>query len=122
MIVVALACVGAGTWQIARFNQKVHENDDLRANAHSQTVPVGQLLPLVGRGHAPSGSRVEFRPVRVSGVYDGANQSLVRNRSVNDDNGYLLVTPLRTDGGLLLVVRGFLPQTSSGDAPKAPAP
>src|SRR3954468_9804136 len=121
MIVVALACVGAGTWQIARFDQKVHENDDLRANAHSSTVPAARLLPLVGRGTAPSRSRVEFRPVQVTGVYDGGHQSLVRNRSVDDDNGFLLVTPLRTDEGVLLVVRGFLPDTSA-DPPKAPAP
>lgn len=123
MVVVALACVGAGTWQIARFEEKVHENDDLRTNAHAATVPVADLLPLVGHGAAPSRARVEFRPVEVSGVYDGARQTLVRNRSVDDANGFLVVTPLRTSGGVLLVVRGFVPQTGSGDAPKVrPAP
>src|SRR3954454_3848568 len=120
MIVVALACVGAGTWQIARFEEKAHENDDLRANAHSATVPVGQLLPMVGHGAAPSRSRVEFRPVQISGVYDSEAQSLVRNRSVGDANGFLVVPPLRTPGGVLLVVRGFLPQSDSGDAPEVP--
>ena len=122
MAVVALACIGAGSWQIARFEQKVHANDDLRANAHAARTSVPELLPLLGKGAAPSRNRVEFRPVRVTGVYDAGAQSLVRNWSVNDQNGFAVLTPLRTGNAVLLVARGFLAQPASGGVPSIPPP
>jgi cytochrome oxidase assembly protein ShyY1 len=122
MAVVALVCIAAGTWQIARFQQKVHENDHLRANAHQLTAPVGNVLPLLGQAAAAPRDRVEFRSVRATGTYDGSAQSLVRNRSVGDDNGFLVLTPLRTRAGVLLVVRGFVPQPGSGAVPAIPSP
>jgi cytochrome oxidase assembly protein ShyY1 len=122
MAVVALVCIAAGSWQVARFEQKVHENDDLRANAHRSAVPVGQLLPLVGSAASPSQGEVEFRAVRATGIYDGAAQALVRNRTQDGENGFLLVTPFRTADAVLLVVRGFVAQLRSGDAPTPPAP
>jgi cytochrome oxidase assembly protein ShyY1 len=122
MAIVALACIGAGTWQIARFEQKVHANDDLRANAHRPASTVDRLLPLVGRGDDPSRDDVEFRSVRVQGTYERGSDSLVRNRAVDDVNGFLVLTPFRTARALLLVVRGFVPATASGARPDVPAP
>lgn len=121
MIFVALVCVGAGTWQIFRFEQKRHENDYLRVNAHVPTAPVGSLLPVVGAG-TPSTRAVQFRQVRVAGSYDLAGQTLVRSRTLGDATGYLVVTPLRTAGPTLLVVRGFMTQPDNGDLPPIPAP
>jgi cytochrome oxidase assembly protein ShyY1 len=122
MLIIAIACVAAGTWQIARFDQKVHENDALRANARQPAVPVGQLLPLVHAGPPPGRSHVEFRTVTATGTYDVSGQSLVRTRTLGDTVGYLVLTPLRTGHGTLLVARGFLQQTSSGRAPQPHAP
>ena len=121
MAVVALGCIAAGTWQIARFQQKVSENDALRTNAHLAPVAVGDVLPLVGNAPDPSTDEVEFRAVRATGSYDPATQSLVRSRTVNDHTGFLVLTPFHTGGGTLLVVRGFLPQPASGGAPEIPA-
>jgi cytochrome oxidase assembly protein ShyY1 len=122
MLVIAIACVAAGTWQIARFDQKVHENDALRANAREAAVPVAELLPLVHAGPPPTRSHVEFRTVTATGTYDVNGQSLVRTRTLGDAVGYLVLTPLRTTGATLLVARGFLPQTSAGRAPQPKAP
>jgi cytochrome oxidase assembly protein ShyY1 len=122
MAVVALACIAAGTWQIARFEQKRHANDDLRANAHAAAVPVGRLLPAVGSGRSVSRDAVEFRPVVATGTYDPARQGLVRNRSVGDEDGFIVLTPLRTAQGILLVARGFVAQTNSGNAPPVAPP
>src|SRR3954453_1474409 len=102
MAIVAIFCVGAGTWQIARFQQKVHENDDLRANARAAVVAPNEVLPLVGRGANPSQGRVEFRTIRATGTYDPAAQSLVRSRTLGDENGFLVVTPLRAAAVVLL--------------------
>jgi len=122
MAVVAIVCVGAGTWQIARFEQKRTDNEHLRANASARAVAVGELLPLVGSGDGPSRDQVEFRTIRATGTYDASAQALVRNRSVGDDDGFLLLTPLRTADAVLLVVRGFVKQLDSGAAPAVPAP
>jgi cytochrome oxidase assembly protein ShyY1 len=122
MAVVALVCIAAGTWQIARFEQKRSENQHLRANARDPAVAVASLLPVVGAGSAPSRSRLEFRTVTATGRFDPAGQVLVRNRTVGDANGFLVVTPLRTAGAVLLVARGFLPQPDSGATPTAPPP
>lgn len=122
MVAVALICVAAGTWQIHRFEQKVHANDYLRANAREMAVPVARLLPLVGRGPAPSQRSVEFRRVSAVGTYDVANQAVARSRTIGDTTGYIVVTPLRTADGVLLVSRGFLAPTGSGGVPAIAAP
>lgn len=122
MGIVAITCVVCGTWQIYRFESKRHDNDHLRTNAHLSATAAGDVLPVVGAGPAPSREDVEFRALRVTGSYDDAAQSLVRSRTVGDDTGFLVVTPLRTNGPTLLVVRGFIVQPSSGRSPDPPAP
>lgn len=125
MIIVAIVCVAAGTWQILRFEDKRHENDHLRTNADLAATNVAKVLPLVGQGPAPAMKDVEFRAVRASGVYQGATQSLVRGRTIDGQVGFLVLTPLRTSGPTLLVVRGFVAQTSDQipavpDVPRGP--
>jgi cytochrome oxidase assembly protein ShyY1 len=122
MVIVALGCVAAGTWQIARFEHKVHENDALRANARHAPAAVSAVLPLVGSAPGPARDDVEFRPVTASGSYDAAAQTLVRSRTVADQVGFLVLTPFRTGAATLLVVRGFVPQPASGGVPEVPAP
>jgi cytochrome oxidase assembly protein ShyY1 len=122
MAVVAAICVIAGTWQIHRFDEKVHANDYLRANAHDAPVPTARLLPLVGHGSAPSQNAIEFRAVRATGEYDAAGQTLVRSRTVGNETGFVIVTPMRTADGTLLVARGFAPVPSDGGVPAVAAP
>ncbi len=124
MLVVAGVCVLAGTWQIARLHGKVGANAELRHNAHAAAVPVAHVLPLLGTSDAPpSVHHIQFRTVQATGSYDPAHQGLVRQRTVNDDTGYLVLTPLRTSGGTLLVVRGFVSDGNGAiSAPRVPAP
>jgi cytochrome oxidase assembly protein ShyY1 len=112
MLIVATICVLAGTWQIARLAGKVGANDELRHNAHAAAVPVTDVLPMVGQGKAPAAHRMQFRKVTVTGTFDARHGSLVRQHTVGDDAGFLVLTPLRTADGVLLVVRGFIPSTS----------
>jgi cytochrome oxidase assembly protein ShyY1 len=116
MLVVALACIGAGTWQIVRFDDKVHANDALTGNAHAPVAPVAAVLPLVG-GRAPEPDRIRFRTVTATGSFDADRQGLVRLRSVDDTAGYYVLTPFSTDGRTLLVVRGFVPARNDGSPP-----
>ena len=123
MLVVALGCIGAGTWQIVRFEQKVHANDEITANTHANPAPVGAVLALVGQP-APSEDSVRYRTVTASGKYQPQGQALIRLRSVGGRMGFYVLTPLRTTGPTLLVVRGFVGQRADGSPPDviAPAP
>lgn len=122
MVLVAAICVAAGTWQIARLDGKVVTNDEIRRNAKAPAAPVAEVLPLTSAPR-PDDQAVEYRQATATGTYDAARTSLVRQRIVDGDSGYLVLTPLRTDGGTLLVVRGFLASSDSATtAPVAPAP
>jgi cytochrome oxidase assembly protein ShyY1 len=118
MVLVAIGCVGAGTWQIVRFDDKVRANDALTGNAHDAPVAVRDLLPVVGRGRAPGVDDIRYRTVTATGRYDAAHQALVRLQTVNDRQGYYVLTPLTTTSGTeLLVVRGFVAERSQGSPP-----
>jgi hypothetical protein len=118
MLVVALGCIGAGTWQIVRFEQKVHANDEITANAHSSATPIGTVLPLIGQP-GPSEDAVRYRTITATGRYEPQGQGLVRLRSVGGHIGFYVLTPLRTKTATLLVVRGFVAQQPDGNPPTA---
>ena len=47
---VAVACVGAGTFELHRFQEKRHDNGVLRANAHAAPIALSaSLVPLTNR-------------------------------------------------------------------------
>jgi cytochrome oxidase assembly protein ShyY1 len=122
MLLLASLCVLAGTWQIVRLEGKVGANDQLRHNAHAAAVPVASVLPLAGGpGAAPRAHQIQFRTVQITGSYDTRHQGLVRQRTVDDSTGFLVLTPLRTAAGTLLVVRGFVPDAASTVAAPAVA-
>ena len=121
MVVVAAICIGAGTWQISRLEQKISANDALRANAHAPAAPIAEVLPLTTAA-APAAHQIQFRTVTATGSYDSLHQSLVRQAQVDSDTGWYVLTPLRTGDGVLLVVRGFISGThSNGTTPSAPS-
>jgi surfeit locus 1 family protein len=55
---------------------------------------------------------MEWRPVKVQGIYDFENQVALRNQYNGDQYGYHLITPLRFNGGAILVDRGWIPADS----------
>jgi cytochrome oxidase assembly protein ShyY1 len=120
MILVALICTAAGTWQVYRLDYKVRTNAELRHNAHQPPVPVGDILPFVGSGSRPPTHQIEFRQATATGSYDAPHQGLVRNRTLEGIPGYLVLTPFRTSQGTLLVVRGFAPAPKGGGLPAVP--
>jgi cytochrome oxidase assembly protein ShyY1 len=125
MLVVALGCIGAGTWQVSRYAQKVRDNEALVRNAHMATVPLStSLVPLGHDGPVPGRDAIRFRPVTVSGSYLPGPPQFVRNQSQDGVNGYYVLAGLRTTAGVLLVVRGFVPGDDRTGAPPntLPAP
>ncbi len=123
MVVIAIICSLAGTWQIYRYDQKHSANHHLRSDAHDSTTPVTQAL---GPASAPTstGQADKFRIVTATGSYLASGQTLLRGQSTDDNNvGYFVITPLQTTDGVLLVARGFIVQNNAADtSPKVPAP
>ena len=122
MLLVAAICVLLGVWQLARLSSKHDTNITLRRNAHAAPVAVTALLQPVGAAPTPSRTAVQFRQATATGSYDAAHQSLLRNQTINGDNGYLVVTPLRMRAATLLVVRGFITGLSATITAPAPPP
>jgi cytochrome oxidase assembly protein ShyY1 len=122
MVLLALICSAAGTWQIFRFEQKHSANHHLRSDAHAGPTAVSQAL---GPADKPisTGQAQKFRIVTATGSYLPAEQTLLRGQSPDgNDIGYLVITPLRTTDGVLLVARGFVPQNNAADtSPSVPA-
>ncbi len=129
MLLIAVLCIGFGTWQISRFVWKDDTNHALRDNAHAATVGVGSVLSVYGRSAPPAEDAYKFRTITATGEY-GTTTELVRRRSVavaqsdtdeqSSENGYLVVTPFKTSEATLLVVRGFIPENDDGSIPTAP--
>lgn len=121
MVLLAIGCSAAGTWQIFRFEQKHSANHHLRSDAHDKPTRVSQALGSATQPIA-DGQAQQFRIVTASGTYLEAKQTLLRGQSQGNDVGYLVITPLRTDQGVLLVARGFIPQDNAADtSPTVPA-
>jgi cytochrome oxidase assembly protein ShyY1 len=121
MLVLASVCGTAGTWQIYRFEQKRAANHHLRADDRDVPVDIGAAL---GPATSPTsdGRAEKFRPVTATGSYLAAKQTLLRGQTVDGDVGYLVLTPLRTAHGVLLVARGFVPQTGPAESSPSVAP
>ena len=122
MLLVATICIGLGTWQISRLASKHRANNELRHNDHASVARVGDVLPIYGTRPPPRADDIQFRRVTVAGTYQASGQGLVRQRSVGDDVGYLVLTPLRTSTATVLVVRGFISSGGLTAGVTAPAP
>lgn len=105
-LVLAAVMVGLGCWQLARYHQRSTANAAIDAAARAQPVPLGQVVPA----GAAAPARAAWRRVEVTGRYDRAHEILARDRTVNGDVGFEVLTPLVLgDGTAVLVDRGWLP-------------
>ncbi|KNY19464.1 SURF1 family protein [Methylobacterium sp. ARG-1] len=106
---IALAILlGLGIWQIERKTWK--EELIARIVRQSRAEPVAPPAP-----DAWDPARAEFRHVRVSGHFANDREALVHGLAAGETpgralQGYYVITPLvRTDGGTVLINRGFVP-------------
>jgi cytochrome oxidase assembly protein ShyY1 len=118
---LAVTMIFLGRWQLHRFHERSDYNARIDEHATTAPVPVTGVL-RVGR---PPRTADQFRRVTMTGRYDPAHQMLARDRTVDGNVGYEVITPLRLpDGAAVLVDRGWLPPGSSTDSvaePRVPA-
>src|SRR4051794_35561440 len=88
--VMVLLFVGLARWQLER-RQTQAEHDSAEAAAYSlPAAPPADFLST----DRPADRDVVGRAVAATGSFDAAHQVLVRNRTLDGRNGYLVVTPL----------------------------
>ncbi len=110
-VVLAGTMVWLGDWQLARFH--VRSAINARIDAATQGAPV-PITSLSRPGVRPAGSS-EWAKVAATGEYDAAHVILVRDRTVTDQVGFEVLTPLRQpDGSAVLVDRGWIPPAAAG--------
>jgi surfeit locus 1 family protein len=110
VLVLILAMIAAGFWQLDRRQEKRDRNALITAR---QDEPVAPVEDIVSADQPTDvGDDVRFRRATATGTYDEANQVLVRNRSFDEAPGSWVLTPLVMDDGTVLVVnRGWVPVT-----------
>src|ERR671937_307592 len=79
-------CIRLGIWQLDRLAQR-------RAfNAQFESAQIQPALDL-NREQPDDITSMEWRPVKVTGEYDFANQVAIRNQYYENQYGYHLLTP-----------------------------
>ncbi|MFD9355170.1 SURF1 family cytochrome oxidase biogenesis protein [Streptomyces sp. NPDC060031] len=110
-------CLFMGSWQLDRFSARVEADQEYRryqdAQARQSGEPLAAMLPV-------SGATVGLLAT-ASGSYDTGGQFLVPERRLDGEDGFYVLTVLRTDEGRAVpVVRGWLPGEAGAVAVPAP--
>ena len=110
--------VNLGEWQLRRLHER---------RANNQITRINEAAPIAGFDQVfthPITVADEWRRVRITGTFDASHQYVIRYRNNGNDDGYEVVTPLRTDSGkTVLIDRGFVVLMDGTRIPdKAPAP
>ncbi|WP_460765083.1 SURF1 family cytochrome oxidase biogenesis protein [Mariniluteicoccus flavus] len=117
VIVLAVAFVNLGEWQLRRLDEKQQRNATIIAN---QARPPAPFEAVFGR---PITDDDQWQRVTVEGTYDPAHQFQVRYRFNNRTPGFEVVTPLRVASGqTVLVDRGFIEVPRGQAIPDAAPP
>lgn len=102
--------IALGVWQLERRAWKLDLIERVEARIHAAPT----AFPW--RGGAPQD--LEYRRVRVTGIFDHARETLVQALTERG-GGFWVVTPLRTANGTILVNRGFVPEDRRDPAGRA---
>lgn len=107
-----------GWWQLDSFGATA---DRSRASERSATPgdPRGEIVGLdeVTERGGRLGADDVGRRVQATGMWEPDRQLVVPGREVDGRTGALVLTPLRTDEGVLPVVRGWVPGGTAAPAP-----
>jgi cytochrome oxidase assembly protein ShyY1 len=101
LVVALVAFILLGRWQLDSYEASGRED---RAGERAAAVPLTDVTRPGGR----LGAGDPGRKVSASGRYDEANQVLVPGRRLHGETGYLVVTPLLTESGIVVVNRGWV--------------
>jgi surfeit locus 1 family protein len=93
-----------GTWQLFRLGEKQALLAEIAERTKASPVSLSEVLARRGKG-----TDIEFVAVKVRGVFDHASERH-KLASVEGSPGWQIITPFRSDEGILaLVDRGVVP-------------
>jgi cytochrome oxidase assembly protein ShyY1 len=116
VLVIVTGCVIAGFWQLDRLHQRRAANERIEARLAEAPVSLDDLVAS-GSGHVDS---LVYRRVRATGSYDVEHETVLIGRTLDEETGNDLLTPLVISAGDGLIVnRGWVPY--SLDAPPVQA-
>lgn len=98
-----------GAWQVQRLAWK----RDLISRVNTRVASRPVAPPAPAQWPALSPREIEYRRIVVRGVYLHEYETLV-DALTERGAGHWVMTPLRTDGGIILVNRGFVPSGHPG--------
>ena len=108
--------VSLGFWQVRRLGEK----EALIARVEQRSTQSPQPIPPPERWASLRTEDYDFMHVRATGRFIGGRGALVfaaPPEGASREPGYWLLAPFAlTDGGVVLVDRGFLPASKAGDA------
>jgi cytochrome oxidase assembly protein ShyY1 len=105
LCVLLVAFVELGLWQWGRAH-RTHRLTPEELAQRTTPVALGSLLKDGGITEVDALGRA----VVISGTFDGAHQLLVPDRELNGTNGYIVIAPLKTADGTVVVSRGWTAQ------------
>jgi cytochrome oxidase assembly protein ShyY1 len=115
-VVFAIVCSMLGMWQFQRRAEARAAIDVVEANYDRQPTPVDEVLPTLD-SYEPS---QQWTPVLLRGEYLIDEELLARNRPLNGQPGFEVLTPLQlSDGTVFIVNRGWVSIGSRQDTPDA---
>ena len=113
-ILFAAVCSGLGLWQLARRADALTEMGKVEATYAADPVPLADALP----GLESFSESQKWLPVVMTGTYLADDELIVRNRPLQINPGFEVLTPLLlADGSVFIVNRGWLPTGQTADAP-----
>jgi len=117
VLLLIVAMIGAGVWQIGRHRERADRNELIEARAAEQPVDLGAVVTVTDDDSV--GDAEQYRRVTVTGEYRTEDEVLIRNRTYDGAPGWWVITPLVTeDGWAVAVNRGWIPLVFEADAPR----
>src|SRR5574339_344360 len=102
-------CIRRGFWQLDRLEQRRAFNAQFEMARAQPALDLNEEQP-------PDLAEMEWRPVKVTGEYDFANQVAIRNQYYDNEYGYHLWTPLVFGAEAVFVDRGWIPAEGNATA------
>ncbi len=108
--------IGLGVWQVERLHWKEGLIAAIDARTKGEPISLDQVIALAKEGRDPS-----YYRVRVEGRFDNTKERYLFSQSISDGTpGWHVITPFNTtQGGLVLVDRGFVPDNRKDPSTRA---
>jgi surfeit locus 1 family protein len=106
VVVLAVLFVSLGFWQLRRLDERRLDNTVGESRFAAEADDLGVLLDSAGEDR----ESLEFRRATATGVFQAADEVLIRSQVHQGVAGFHIVTPLLGEGGTaVLVNRGWVP-------------